>query len=109
MAGPSTRGKKNPITLGKTLEKDEIVVEELKIEDITTDSLGLGFTSTYHKVSQLEFNLRDLESLVASKEDVDRIGKRLEDFMQKFSTYMMGNHTYVNQGGSSGQHNRHMS
>ncbi|KAH9316479.1 hypothetical protein KI387_025106, partial [Taxus chinensis] len=46
---------------------------------------------------------------VASKDDVERIGQRLEEFMQKFSVHMMGNHNSTNQGGSSGQNNRHMS
>lgn len=57
MAGPSTRAKKNPVTPGKTVDKDGVVIEELESEGVNTDSSVLGFTSVDHKVSQLEYEL----------------------------------------------------
>ncbi|KAH9323014.1 hypothetical protein KI387_017653, partial [Taxus chinensis] len=64
--GPSTRAKKNLVTLGKTLDKDGIMIEEMESEGVNIDSLALGFTSIDHKNLSLrvenipEENLNDL-------------------------------------------------
>ncbi|KAH9302559.1 hypothetical protein KI387_014142, partial [Taxus chinensis] len=42
MVGPSTRALKNLVTLGKTLDKDEIVIEEMDSEGVNTNSSALG-------------------------------------------------------------------
>ncbi|KAH9327072.1 hypothetical protein KI387_007250, partial [Taxus chinensis] len=53
MMGPSTRSKRNPITPGETLDKDEVIVKELESEGVTPVSSVQGFTSMDHKKNGL--------------------------------------------------------
>ncbi|KAH9300712.1 hypothetical protein KI387_012295, partial [Taxus chinensis] len=51
-------------------------------EGLNTDSSALGFTSVDHKVSQLEYELSNVQSEMASKGDIAQIDHRLDDIMQ---------------------------
>ncbi|KAH9329429.1 hypothetical protein KI387_001537, partial [Taxus chinensis] len=102
MARPSTRAKKNPVTQGKTPDKDGIVIEEMESKGVNINSSALGFTSVDHKVSQVEYELRSVQSEMAFKGDIAQINHRLDDIMQHVKGKQYGpNPSHINQGGSS--------
>ncbi|KAH9306172.1 hypothetical protein KI387_010576, partial [Taxus chinensis] len=51
--------------------------------------------------------MRNLEGRVASKKDVEKIGQRLEDFIQQFSYNIMGHHIIPNEPQLNHTHTNH--
>ncbi|KAH9294830.1 hypothetical protein KI387_038418, partial [Taxus chinensis] len=51
-------------------------------EGVNIDSSALGFTLVDHKVSQLEYELRNVQSEMAPKGDIAQINHQLDDIMQ---------------------------